>query len=63
MYSLTIFQSQFDNRTHRTMDFDSWDEFADLLNSLSGKPLKSKKDAPLISPAVYEVGTTRQYRS
>jgi hypothetical protein len=63
MYSLTIFQSQFDNKTHRTMDFDSWESFVALLNSLSGKPLKGKKDAPLISPAVYEVGTTRANRN
>ena len=63
MYSLTIFTSPFDNRTHRTMDFGSWEEFVDLLSGLSTKPLASKQDAPLISPAVYNEGTTRANRN
>jgi hypothetical protein len=62
-YSLTIFTSPFDNRTHRTMDFGSWEEFVDLLRGLSTKPIASKKDAPLISPAVYKEGTTRANRN
>ena len=63
MYSLTIFQSAFDNRTHRRMDFQSWEDFVGLLRSLSEQPLKDKKSAQLISPAVYEVGTTRSNRN
>ena len=62
-YSLTIFKSAFDNKTHRNMDFDSWDEFVDLLRDLSTQPLKGKSEAPLISPAVYKDGTTRANRN
>lgn len=63
MYSLTIFKSAFDNKTHRRMDFDSWDEFVGLLYNLAQMPRKGKSDAPLISPAVYELGTTRSNRN
>lgn len=59
MYQLTIFKSQFDNKTHRQMSFRTWDEFTALLYNLSKQPKKGKKDAELISPAVYEAGTTR----
>jgi len=45
------------------MEFDSWDEFVNLLRDLSTKPLASKQDAPLISPAVYKEGTTRANRN
>lgn len=62
-YSLTLFKSQYDNKTHRTMDFDSWDEFVELLRGLSTRPLKGKNEAPLISPAVYKEGTTRANRN
>jgi hypothetical protein len=57
--SLTLFKSQFDNKTHRRMDFSSFDELEKLLYGLSKQPKKGKKDAELISPAVYESGTTR----
>lgn len=57
--SLTLFKSQFDNKTHRRMDFSSFDELEKLLYGLSKQPKKGKKDAELISPAVYEPGTTR----
>ena len=63
MYSLTIFKSAFDNRTHRTMEFDTWNDFTQLLADLYTQPLKSKKDAPLISPSIYELGTTRANRN
>ena len=59
MYQLTIFKSQFDNKTHRQMSFRTWDDFTALLYNLSKQPKKGKKDAELISPAVYEAGTTR----
>ena len=36
-YEFTIFKSQFDNKTHKTMDFGSWDRFVDLLYKLSEK--------------------------
>ena len=63
MYSLTIFKSAFDNKTHRRMDFQSWEDFVGLLRDLSGQPLNSKQDASLISPAIYEQGTTRSNRN
>ena len=62
-YSLTLFKNAFDNQTHRVQHFDSWEDFVDLLNKLSKVPIKSKKDAPLISPAIYEAGTTRANRN
>jgi len=41
------------------MDFDNWSEFESLLVELSQKNVKSKKEASLISPAVYLPNTTR----
>lgn len=63
MYSLTIFKNAFDNKTHRRMDFDSWDKFVGLLSHLSVQPIASKKDAELISPALYTEGTTRSNKN
>ena len=63
MYSLTIFDNAFDNTTHKRMDFPDWESFSRLLVNLSKVPRKSKKEAQLISPAVYEVGTTRANRN
>tara|TARA_R110002153_G_scaffold56213_9_gene155486 strand:- start:1903 stop:2832 length:930 start_codon:yes stop_codon:yes gene_type:complete len=57
--SLTLFKSQFDNKTHRTMDLDNWQQFSGLLCDLSNQPKGSKRDAELISPAHYKDGTTR----
>jgi hypothetical protein len=45
------------------MDFQSWEDFVFLLRGLSRQPLNSKQDASLISPAIYEVGTTRSNRN
>lgn len=59
MYSLTIFKSIFDNKTDKRMDFDDWSEFESLLVDLSKENVKSKKEASLISPAVYLPNTTR----
>lgn len=57
--SLTLFKSQFDNKTDKRMDFSSFDELEKLLYGLSKKPKKGKKDAQLISPAIYKANTTR----
>lgn len=57
--SLTLFKSQFDNKTHRKMNFDSWEKFVDLLYKLAHVEKEGKRDAELISPAVYKDGTTR----
>ena len=62
-YSLTIFKNQYDNKTHRKLDFDTWDKFVKFLYKLSEIPLGGKKDAQLISPAVYETGTTRSNKN
>lgn len=61
--SLTIFKSVFDNKTDKRMDFDSWQKFEDLLFKLSERKIASKKDAELISPAIYEMGTTRSNKN
>lgn len=59
MYSLTIFKTIFDNKTDKRMDFDDWSGFESLLVDLSKENVKSKKEASLISPAVYLPDTTR----
>ena len=62
MYSLTLFRNRYDNKTHKTMSFETWDEFVSLLFMLSEKP-DTKATAPLISPATYEEGTTRSNKN
>jgi hypothetical protein len=60
-YELTIFKNTFDNKTHRTMSFDTWDAFESLLYSLS--KTKGEKggynSSPLISPSAYIPDSTR----
>lgn len=60
-YKLTIFKNTFDNETHRTMEFSTWEEMEHLFFSLS--KTKGKKggynSSPLISPATYLPDTTR----
>lgn len=51
--SLTIFKSKYDSKTHKRMDFESFDAFEKLLFELSSVKYTSKEDAPLISPATY----------
>lgn len=64
-YSLTIFKNIFDNKTHKSMTFSTWEKFEELLYSLSEQPgYKPKKGerkngSALITPAVYEKHTTR----
>ena len=72
-YSLTVFKSPrwweeqqrfvYDNKTHRRMDFESWERFSNFLYKLSERPLEGKQNAELISPAVYEAGTTRSNKN
>jgi len=60
MVSLTIFDSIYDNKTNKRMDYNSFDEFETILYKLSeSTKYPTKKDAPLISPAVYIPDTTR----
>jgi len=60
-YELTIFKNQFDNKTHRKVSYDTWDEFVQELYKLSKQ--KGKKggnnSSPLISPAVFKTDSTR----
>ena len=60
MVSLTIFKSIFDNKTNKRMDFPDFPAFEKFLYKLSDENLASKKDAVLMSPAVYTPDTTRK---
>ena len=60
MVSLTIFDSIYDNKTEKRMDYNSFDEFESILYKLAESDKYPKKtDAPLISPAIYKTETTR----
>ena len=65
MYELTIFKNQFDNKTHKRVSMKTWDDFVGLLYGLSKQ--KGEKggtnSSPLISPAIFEVDTTRSNKS
>ena len=63
MYALTIFRNLYDNKTDKRMNFQSFDELEALLYGLSEKPYASKRDAQLISPAVFDADTTRSNKS
>lgn len=64
-YSLTVFDSIFDNKTHKRIDFKAWNEFEELLYRLSQRPGykakkgERKKSSSLISPAIYQPNSTR----
>lgn len=60
---LTCFKSIFDNKTHNSLEFESFAQFEMALKALSQKPVQSKKDAYLISPANYVEGSTRSNKS
>tara|TARA_R110002074_G_scaffold46123_2_gene119003 strand:+ start:609 stop:1538 length:930 start_codon:yes stop_codon:yes gene_type:complete len=57
--SLTLFNSVFDNKTHKRMDLADWQQFVDLLFDLSKIKREGKRDAQLMSPAIYKPDTTR----
>ena len=57
--SLTLFNSIFDNKTSQKLTFKDFDSFEKALYGLSKRKIKSKKDAPLMSPAQYKPNTTR----
>ena len=59
MITLTAFNSLFDNKTNKKLEFNTFDDFQDALHKLSQRECKSKKNAFLISPATYIEGTTR----
>lgn len=61
----TIFKSIFDNKTHRSGEFENWEQFVECLKNLHAQPgYKPKRDekrkgSPLISPALYKPDSTR----
>ena len=55
----TLFKSIFDNKTNRRIDLADFDAFEKVLYNLAEVPRQDKKDAELISPAVYHPDTTR----
>ena len=57
--SLTLFNSIFDNKTGQKLTFKDFKSFEKALYGLSERRIKSKKDAPLMSPAQYKPDTTR----
>lgn len=73
MYSLTVFESPrwweeqqryiYDNKTHRRLDFNTWDNFVKFLYKLSNRPLEGKQNAELISPAIYQAGAKRRNKN
>ena len=58
-YSIKIFKNRYDNKTHRRIDLESWDQLVKMFYKIAERPLKGKLDAELISPAIYEAGSTR----
>ena len=64
-YSLTVFDSIFDNKTDKKVTVKSWEAFETLMFSLAklpgykAKKGEKKKSSSLISPAVYTDGATR----
>jgi hypothetical protein len=57
--SLTLFNSIFDNKTKQKLTFENFNSFEQALYGLSNRVIKSKKDAPLMSPAQFKPDTTR----
>lgn len=64
-YSLTIFKNTFDNKTHRRVEFSTWEDFENALYNMSKKPGNKggRKSSPLISPASYIEDSTRANRN
>lgn len=64
-YELTLFKNQFDNKTHNRVEFDSWEKFVHWLYKISN--IKGHKggdnSSPLITPAVFQEGSTRSNKN
>ena len=58
--SLTLFKNIYDNKTNRNVKLESFDAFEKVLYDLSKVTRKSKKDAELMSPAIYELDALRR---
>ena len=65
MYELTLFKNQFDNKTHRRTTFFNWMDFVVCLRDSYTKPGEKggPNSSPLLTPAVFDVGSTRSNRS
>ena len=65
MYSVTIFKNIYDNKTHRSVQYESWADFVHSFKNMSGKPGSKggHNSSPLISPAVYIKNSTRSNRN
>lgn len=65
MYSLTLFKNAFDNKTHRVLSFETWNEFEKMLLNLSKKNGEKggNNSSPLISPARYIESSTRSNKN
>lgn len=57
-YHITLYSSKYDNKTDKIITKRNWNQFKKFFVSASKIRLK-KDDAPLISSAVFEKGTTR----
>jgi hypothetical protein len=55
--SATLFNSVFDNKTDKSVKLSNFDALERVLYKLSEREITSKKEADLISPAVYNGGT------
>ena len=65
MFEITIFKNTYDNKTHRRMEFASWQKFSNFLVNLSkerGQKGGSNSSA-LISPACYVKDGTRSNKN
>ena len=60
MISGTLFKSLYKTETVNKIDFESFDQFAQVLYKLADIPRKDKTSAYLMSPASYLSGTTRK---
>jgi hypothetical protein len=70
MYSMTVFKSPrwwekeqryvYDNKTHRRLDFDSWERLEKFFYKLSERELNGKQEAELITPAVFKADSPRR---
>jgi len=57
--ALTLFKNLYDVKTDKRMSFDSFSLLEGFLYKLSKIKYDKKKDAPLMSPAIYETGTRK----
>ena len=54
MFSLTLFTSLGDAETNKRMDFETFKDFEEFLSGAYEMEYEQKKDAPLISPAIFD---------